>query len=75
MRVLTSFKAISDYSSLPSRRTYRRFAFPLLLAELFMSCHGQTPSTLYDRRAWEWSARLTRTQRDSVGQHPESAWR
>jgi hypothetical protein len=75
MRVLASFKAISDYSSLPSRRTYRRFAFPLLLAELFMSCHGQTPSTPYDRRAREWLARLTRTQPDPVGQGLESPWR
>lgn len=66
MRILASFKAISGYSGLPPRRTYRRFAFPLLLAELFMSCHGQTPSTLYDRRAWEWSARLTGTRWDKI---------
>jgi hypothetical protein len=44
------------------------FAFRLMLAELAMSFHGQTPATVYGRRAWERLARLTRTQRDSVGE-------
>jgi hypothetical protein len=45
------------------------FAFLLLLAELFVSCHGQTPSTLYDRRAWDgWrdSPGLSGTRWDKI---------